>query len=209
MTALFIDSTYDITLGILDDDLEWVEFSTFAGLKASTVIQKEAHQLLSNAGVDIRDLSSVLTVAGPGFYTGLRLSEGFADVLTFSGIKNYSFLSYSIPAWTGVESGVWMTKAYRGEYFFHLWNEQGSQNKLVATKELENFLASVDKSNFYIHSEPAVDEFSRKLLPESRKTSLHLLQKNSHSIFKRLFETESKVDSYYFRAPEDEFKVSL
>lgn len=209
MAALFIDSTYDITLGVLDDELGWINFETYYGQKASSVIQKEAHEMLKKSQLGILDISSVVTVAGPGFYTGLRLSEGFADVLSFSGIKNFSFFSYDIPAWTGVQSGVWMTKAYRGEYFFHFWNGSESQNKLVAAKELESFLKTVDNSHFYIHSEAAIDDFSRKLLPESRQPCLTLLQKESKQILRHLFTTQSKVDSYYFRAPEDEFKVSV
>lgn len=209
MPALFIDSTYDITLGVLDDELGWINFDTFYGQKASSVIQKEAYEMLRKSQLDILNLTSVVTVAGPGFYTGLRLSEGFADVLSFSGVRNFSFFSYDVPAWTGVESGVWMTKAYRGEYFFHFWDKDKSENKLVAAKELENFLKTLDNSYFYIHSEAAIDDFSRKLLPESRQTGLMLLKKNSKDIFQYLFTTQSKVDSYYFRAPEDEFKVSV
>lgn len=208
MASLFIDSTYDITLGILDDDLGWIKFERFYGQKASAIIQKETHNLLKSAGLKIPDLSSVITIAGPGFYTGLRLSEGFADVLIFLGIKHYSFLSYHIPALAGVKSGIWMTKAYRGEYFFHFWNENGSRNELVASKELEKFMNTVDKSNFYIHSDTAIDEHSRAML-DKFSTTHDLLKEKSQIIFPAILKAQTKVDSYYFRAPEDEFKVSI
>ncbi|MBA2404423.1 MAG: hypothetical protein H0V66_06605 [Bdellovibrionales bacterium] len=208
MASLFIDSTYDITLGILDQDLQWIKFEKFFGQKASAIIQKETHQLLQASGLKLSELEAVITIAGPGFYTGLRLSEGFADVLIFLGIKHYSFLSYHIPALTGVKSGVWMTKAYRGEYFFHFWDETSSRNELVAAKELEKFMENVDKSQIYIHSDSAIDEFSRNLIGECLTTH-DLLKQHSKNIFSAIIKSQTKVDSYYFRAPEDEFKMSV
>lgn len=207
MASLFIDSTYDVTLGILDESQGWIQFEKFANQKASAIIQTETHNLLQTAGLKISDIDSVVTVAGPGFYTGLRLSEGFADVFLFSGKKHYSFMTYDIPKWIGIKSGVWMTKAYRGEYFFHLWDGDNARNELVSVKELEGFLKNVDKSHFYIHSDSAIDDFSRAFL-SSPLTTVDLLKTHSKQIFSQIIKLNSKVDSYYFRAPEDEFKVS-
>ena len=208
MASLFIDSTYDITLGILDDAQSWIKFERFYGQKASAIIQKETHNLLNSAGLKILDLTSVITIAGPGFYTGLRLSEGFADVLIFLGIKHYSFLSHDIPVLAGIQAGTWMTKAYRGEYFFHFWEGNTSRNQLVASKDLEKFLETVDKSSFYIHSDSAIDDLSRNLT-NNTLTTHDLLKENSQIIFSSILKSQSKVGSFYFRAPEDEFKMSV
>lgn len=156
----------------------------------------------------MKDLEQVITIAGPGFYTGLRLSEGFADVMTFLGARHLNFMSYDIPYLTGNAHGTWMTKAYRGEYFFHHWNGSKGQNKLVASKELERYLSSVDDSTIYIHSESAIDDFSKNFLKQW-KTTNELLEKEPKIIFANIFKAPQKLDSYYFRAPEDEFKVSL
>jgi tRNA threonylcarbamoyladenosine biosynthesis protein TsaB len=208
LASLFIDSTYDITLGILEENLGWIKFEKFLGHKASAIIQTETHNLLNSVGLKITNLTSIISIAGPGFYTGLRLSEGFADVLIFSGIKHNSFLTYDIPVLSGVQKGVWMTKAYRGEYFFHFWDGSNSRNELVASKDLENFLETVDKSSFYIHSDSAIDDFSRNLLGQCFTTS-DLLKNKPQIIFSTILKSQSKVDSFYFRAPEDEFKVSI
>ena len=208
MASLFIDSTYDITLGILDDNLGWIKFDKFYGQKASAIIQSQTYNLLESANLKISDITSLISIAGPGFYTGLRLSEGFSDVLIFSGIKHYSFLSYSIPFLSGVPTGVWITKAYRGEYFFHFWDLNSSRNELVAAKDLEGFLKSVNMSQFYIHSESSIDDYSRKLLSGYLATH-ELLKIYSQKILSSVISTHSKVDSFYFRAPEDEFKVSI
>lgn len=208
MASLFVDTTYDITLGILDENLGWIKFDRFFGQKASAIIQSETYNLLESVNLKISDITSLISIAGPGFYTGLRLSEGFADVLTFSGINHYSFLSYSIPYLSGAASGVWMTKAYRGEYLFHFWNLGSSRNELVSAKGLEEFLISVDMSNFYIHSESSIDDYSRKFL-NTYLTTNELLKNNSQKILSSIISADSKEDSFYFRAPEDEFKVSI
>lgn len=208
MAALFIDSTYDITLGILDDDLGWIQFEKFANQKASAIIQTETHNLLKRSNLKISDLNTVITVAGPGFYTGLRLSEGFADVFAFSGRKILSFLSYGIPLYTGVKSGVWMTKAYRGEYFFHFWDGEVSRNELVSAKNLESFMKTINMAGFYIHSDSAVDDISRAYF-QNPQTTFELLKNNPKTIFSEILKAQPRVDSFYFRAPEDEFKVSL
>ncbi len=206
MSILFVDSTYDITLGILDDDFSWQHFQHFTGKKASTILQKEAFTLLKNNNLKAIDLKAVISVAGPGFYTGLRLSEGLADVFEFFGIPHYSFYSYDLPKWCGVEEGSWLTKAYRGEYFFHHWNKDETRNVLVTTLELEAKLGDVKK--LFIHTESAMDKHSLDLTKDF-SMSYDLLKKYPREIFERLVICKMKQDSYYFRAPEDEFRVSV
>lgn len=207
MASLFIDSTYDITLGILDDEMGWISFQRFIGQRSSNILQKETHNLLKAAGIKTSDLSHVTTVAGPGFYTGLRLSEGVADVFKFAGIRHFSFYSYQLPSLLGVESGFWMTKAYRGEYFFHEWDQGVSSNILITESELPEFIEKLSDRKAFIHSDTALDEISRKLLSEVTDTH-SLLRTRSKDIFKKIIAQDSRVDSYYFRAPEDEFRVS-
>jgi tRNA threonylcarbamoyladenosine biosynthesis protein TsaB len=208
LASLFIDSTYDISLGILDDELEWITFKRFSGQKASSIIQTETFNLFRASNLSIKDLDSVITIAGPGFYTGLRLSEGFADVMSFHGSKHCNFLSYDIPVYSGVMAGTWMTKAYRGEYFFHHWSEGSKYNKLISSNDLPSYLKDVDRSHFYIHSDSAIDDFSRELLGPYMTTTA-LLEANSKSVFSAVLDRSQKTESFYFRAPEDEFKVSL
>lgn len=205
MTLLFIDSTYDITLGLLNKQLGWSEFKRFSGQKASVILQTEVFNLLQSTKTKPENLEGIVTIAGPGFYTGLRLSEGFADVLKFFQKPLYSFYTYEIPAWCGVKEGVWMTKAYRGEYFFHHWNEKESKNVLITSKELANYVAELGE--VFIHSPPALDQLSLDLLKKTVSTH-DLLQSRSQDIFAEVLKENLKRESFYFRAPEDEFKVS-
>lgn len=205
MSSLFVDSTYDLCLGVLDDGLNWLTFERQIGQKASAVIQGSAHEMLGKLNLEASDLSSIISVNGPGFYTGLRLAEGFADVFQFFGVPHYSFYSYDIPAWCGVKRGLWFTKAYRGEYFCYHWDESGSRHELLSGKEIASVLSQYE--SVYIHSDVSLDELSRGLIKQSIST-VELLQKNPQIIFKQVLDQKLKKDAFYFRAPEDEFKVN-
>lgn len=204
MSYLFIDSTYDLTLGVLDDGFEWLSFERFSGQKASAIIQTKSYELLHRHGLRTEKLSGVITVKGPGFYTGLRLAEGFSDVFKYFGVRQFSFYSYEIPNWCGFHSGVWFTKAYRGEYFFYRWNQEEAFQELVSSKNLEKELI---EDKYFIHSSVSLDDISSALIKDPTETHI-LLQKHSKLIFKQVIDFDLQRDPFYFRAPEDEFKVN-
>ncbi len=204
MSYLFIDSTYDLILGVLDDGLNWLSFERQTGAKASAIIQARAHELLSQHDIKLSELKGVITVNGPGFYTGLRLAEGFADVLKFFGIPQYSFYSYEIPRWCGYTEGCWFTKAYRGEYFLYRWTGEESKQELLAAKDLAQGMGG---GQFFIHSDSSLDEKSSPYVHNPIMT-MELLKEKPQEIFKPVLELKTQRESFYFRAPEDEFKVN-
>jgi tRNA threonylcarbamoyladenosine biosynthesis protein TsaB len=204
LSYLFVDSTYDLTLGILDDGYEWLAFRTISGQKASAIIQKEVHALLENLNLSAEALSGIITINGPGFYTGLRLAEGFADVFHYFGVPHYSFYSYEVPLWCGVSEGIWFTKAYRGEYFFYHWNGTDSRQELVDLKSLEK---NIKPGSYFIHSEASLDSVSAGLIPAPVITQ-KLLEEHPQDIFKHVLGGKLSRELFYFRAPEDEFKVN-
>lgn len=201
MALLFVDTTYDLTIGLLNDQFNWLEFRSQKGQKASVILQSEAFDICSRQGIKVKDLKGVITTAGPGFYTGLRLTEGFSDILKAFHIPCYSFYSYEIPLFLGSNEGVWLTKAYRGEYFFHEWNSGVSTNNLISVNELDTYLNRW--TNIFIHSMGAID----RALPNAVQT-IELLKQQPQLIFKEVVRSELQRESFYFRAPEDEFRVS-
>jgi tRNA threonylcarbamoyladenosine biosynthesis protein TsaB len=202
LALLFIDSTYDLNLGLLSDDFTWIEQRLGTGQRASAILQSETHALCHAHGVRPQSLKAVITVAGPGFYTGLRVSEGFADILKVFGVPCHSFFSYEIPRWCSFEKGVWMTKAYRGEYFFHEWDKGTSSNTLIPTKELPQYLKRFD--HMFIHSLPAIDYELTDFT-----STIDLLNTKSQMIVPEILKSKLVRESFYFRAPEDEFRVSV
>ena len=202
MSLLFIDSSYDITLGLLDEKLGWHDLRVFRGQRASSTLQTETHRLLSDFKIPMNTLKGVVSIAGPGFYTGLRLSEGFSDVTSFFGIPHYSFYSYEIPFWLGHNSGTWVTKAYRGEYFFYDWSGDTGKVRLLESKDLY-----LPEGKVFIHSETSLDDKIRPMVPETISTA-DLLRENPVTIFTHVLKENLKKESYYFRAPEDEFRMN-
>lgn len=203
MSYLFIDSTYDLTLGVLDDGFKWLSFELIQGQKASAVIQKKAYELLEQHKIAPENLKGLIIINGPGFYTGLRLAEGFADVFTFFGIPQYSLYSYEIPKWCGFEKGTWFTKAYRGEYFLHHWDNVESSQALITAKDLKDVLPGL---TLFIHSEGSLDPASLEFIKNPVKTH-DLLKTYPEIIFNEAIKYP-KRESFYFRAPEDEFKAN-
>lgn len=203
MSYLFIDSTYDLILGVLDDGLNWLSFERVTGIKASTVIQSRSQELLLNHNLDAQDLKGVITVNGPGFYTGLRLAEGVADVFEFFGVKKYSFYSYEIPLWCGEDKGHWFTKAYRGEYFIYSWDKSKSEKHLYSAKELPSIIT---EKRYFIHSETSLDQVSTALIEDPVHT-VEMLRNYPQKIFSEAMKGPFR-EPFYFRAPEDEFKAN-
>lgn len=204
MSALYVDSSYDITLGLLDENLGWLDLRTFRGQRASNTLQSETHRLLEDHQKKFRDVSALFNIAGPGFYTGLRLSEGFSDVAIFFQIPDFSFYSYEIPRWLGWTEGTWITKAYRGEYFVYQWQGTANSSKLLTSKELDDFSVS---GEIFIHSETSLDE-KLKALTKSAVSTTELLRRNPANIFREVMAQRLHRESFYFRAPEDEFRMN-
>ena len=205
MSYLYLDTTYDVTIGILSESLEWVDFIKVQGQKASRTLQLETHRLLEKHGLELSEFQGLFTVAGPGFYTGLRLSEGFADVLKFFDIPHYSFYSFEVPMLLGISQGIWVTKAYRGEYFFYDWKAGEEERRLVSAKDL---VTMKSLENVFIHSQTSIDEKLEALTSGAQETS-ELIRKTPRPIFETILKNRWVKSSFYFRAPEDEFKVSV
>ncbi len=201
MAFLFTDTTYDLHLGLLSQEHGWLSLSSHSGQKVSAILQAEIHSMCKTHSIKPHALEGIITVAGPGFYTGLRLSEGFADIFKIFGVPQYAFYSYEIPKWCGQESGVWVTKAYRGEYFFHEWNGAEGKNTLVPANNLDVYLNQFD--HVYIHSPSSMDRSLTNFT-----STLDLLKEKPDTILNQVIQSKPQRESFYFRAPEDEFRVS-
>ena len=75
--------------------------------------------------------------------------------------------------------------------------------ELVSVKEIETH---IDDVKHFIHSEASLDQHSSSILREPIHTS-ELILKYSFKIFTEVLRAEKK-EPFYFRAPEDEFKVN-
>lgn len=210
MIKLFIDTSYDVFVGLLDSNGSWVNKTVLKGMKASQIIQKEIYGLLKDKNVSVKKIDGVITSAGPGFYTGMRVSEGVADVFKLYGHPHHAYYNFYLPKWYGHQNGIWMTKAYRGEYFFFLWQRETEEKYLLKESELADHIEKWKALAipFFIHQESAIDEKLKNLIPSYQET-FSFIQDRPQIFYAHIMNLQSQEPSYYFRPPEDEFRPSL
>lgn len=201
MSTLFIDTSYNQTIGLLGNEGTWIARKTLAGQKSSSILHAELHALLLSVGMKPADITEVLYVAGPGFYTGLRIAHGLADMLRIEGRALRNFYNFEIPSLLGAVDYTWVTKAYRGEIFVY----QKGATFLLSEKEF--FARSWDGAVF-IHHPSALDAAMNEKIPHALATET-LMFDRIKEISQVLKQTPQVRDLYYFRPPEEEFKPSV
>ena len=83
---LFIDTSYDLRVGLLDSYYHWEDRRTFKNQKSTVLLHAEINKILQDYSITVHDLSSIVTVNGPGSYTGLKVAEGIAQIFEWKGI---------------------------------------------------------------------------------------------------------------------------
>lgn len=192
--SLFVDSSDNLTLGLLDDDLDWLEFKRFPNKKSSGVFHGLVEELLSSHGKSLFDLDRVFYAAGPGSYTGIRLVEGFCQILRWRKLKTNSFYLFEVPQILGIEEGMWMSEAYKGEIFIHSWKDGNDDKKLVKKEEIQDYI----KGSANIFSLAPIEGV------DSRSV-LDLLREDSKKLFSSIINEDILRDPYYYRSIENEF----
>ncbi len=158
--------------------------------------------MMESCSLKPADIKQVVYVAGPGFYTGLRMAYGIADILQLTGIKLTSLYTFDIPALLGVKSYTWITKAYRGEVFVFEKSVSSQHHKLFSEKD---FLLKNWEGEVFVHHRNALDELMASKLTNVQSTQ-DLLQKNLKVICQQVQSASLLKELFYFRPPEEEFK---
>lgn len=205
MTTLFLDTTYNQILGFLDEKGAWIDYRETSGQKSSAQLHLELQKVVDVHKINKNDIKSVLYVAGPGFYTGLRIAYGIAEMLKLEDRQLLSFHSFDIPRMLNVNEYTWVTKAYRGEIFIYQYENGESKSRLVSEKD---FLDLNLSKHIYIHHVSALDELMKKKIDLFTETQTLLIQ-NIVSVFNFCTSHQLSSELFYFRPPEEEFKPSV
>lgn len=191
MHYLFLDTTNGLTLGLMDQDFHWLSFEKREEKKPSEVVHTLINEQLIKFNLKILDIT-LITIAGPGSYTGMRLSEGIAQMFKVCGIKILSFFHFEVPAFVGVSEGKWIAPAFKGEYFIYSWGNGKVSKELVREKELQI------PNQFYSNQYFVAD---RQII-----NTTDLIHQNPGKIFKIVLDRNEFHPAYYFRSLEEEFK---
>jgi tRNA threonylcarbamoyladenosine biosynthesis protein TsaB len=193
---LFLDTTKDMTIGLLDESLTWLDYHYYPDAKSSATIHLHIHNILKKQNKEISDVKALFQLAGPGSYTGMRVSEGISQIFQWQNITTYSFYHFNIPAILGHNSGTWINNAFKGELFIYHWDTDGSKVELVAVSELHNVV---------LKNKVLYTSFANEMFPEAILTK-NLIFDNSPQLFNYLIKNTIRNPIYYYRSIEEEYR---
>lgn len=199
MKTLYLDTAYNQVIGICDERGKWLGLNHNSGQRSSISLHSSIHKLCIDCSIDADSIKRVVYLAGPGFYTGLRIGYGVAQIMKLTGVHAQSFYSFDVPRILGKSNYMWITKAYRGEVF--VYDSKDKSSKLMSESV---FLANEWNGEIYIHHSSALDEKLKEKLSSSFATE-ELITNNFEKILNHL-STTNESDLHYFREPEEEFR---
>ena len=189
---LYIDTTFNITVGLLDENYLWVELVNMDSNKSSTILHSCIYSLLKKHNKKITDVCSVFYAAGPGSYTGMRVSDGIAKILKENGIKVYSFYHFEIPRALGLDDGLFISKAFKGEYF--VFDIKQDSKLLIKESKIEELV-----NGYQLYTNDSTLSFANIQITKD------LLEKKSQDFFRKVADLNQNKELYYYRELEDEF----
>jgi tRNA threonylcarbamoyladenosine biosynthesis protein TsaB len=198
MSLLFVDTSHHIIAGLLNEKFEWLSFVEDHDSKSSKNFHKTVHNILIENDMEMSDVTRIINISGPGSYTGMRLTEGFSQILEWQDYPRNSFYHFNVPELMGVEKGIWFSKAFKGEFFLYEW-DQSKQNKfLVPVEELDDYLK---RENVFTHFHNIDDVRENKLQETSS-----LIYKSPKEIFETVISKNLCESPYYYRPEDIEFQ---
>lgn len=201
---LYMDTSDHLVVGLLNDKFEWLEFIELEGARNSGRIHGAIYEILIRHNLESKNLTAVIQNAGPGSYTGMRVSEGISQIFEWQGIPVCSFFHFEVPEMLGVSQGKWIAKAFKGEFFVSIWN--GKQR----TTELLNSAVAADlvkNEKLYCHFKKSLEKDFLDCSKNFYETG-ELIFGQCTKLFPLVLERKSRLSPYYFRTVDQEFKVS-
>lgn len=194
---VYIDTTHSVIIGVLNKELEWIEYAELNSKKSSEILHSKIYEQLSNHGLEIKSISGVIYSAGPGSYTGMRVSDGFTKILELKNIPIFSFYQFEVPNLVGINDGYWIDNAFKGEVFVYEWEDSESKHFRIKSEDLSN----LDGRKLFSHEE---------LLSDKQTSSTKkLIKDNSKKIFHTILQNKERKELFYYRSIDDEFQRKL
>ena len=208
MYSLFVDTTNQLTFGLLTDKWVWKDYFHSSELRTSAVkIHALIFEMLKKHNLGMSDIGKIFFLNGPGSYTGVRVSEGMAQVFKWLSLETYSFYHQDVPVLLGYEKGAFYVNAFKGEVFTFEWGEDSEKNSLYAIGNLkDNKKINTPNKGFHFFIEPT--ELEKDLSLKNCLYTTELLQEKSEILFPSVLKKELRKPPFYFRPLEKEFKPS-
>ena len=208
MYSLFVDTTNQLTFGLLTDKWGWQDYFHSSELRTSAVkIHALIFEMLKKHNLSMTDVGKVFFLNGPGSYTGVRVSEGMAQVFKWLSLETYSFYHQDIPLLLDYKKGSFYVNAFKGEIFTFVWEGQSEKSNLYAISNLKDRKnEELLKGGLSFSIEPS--DLEKELLLKDCIYTTKLLKDNPDKIFPLVVEKKLRKPPFYFRPLEKEFKPS-
>ncbi len=198
MNFLFLDSSFYLQFGLLNEKLEWVDFREIQNKKGSSVLHGELHEFLKKNNQQVKDIKKIILSGGPGSYTGIRLAEGMAQIFEWQNVEISSFYCFEIPYFKGIKKGCWCAEAFKSEIFLYEWNEDKSRHCFIKMNQFKDYIS--EKKKLY--------HVSDRIQGYQTESTTQLLKEYPQQIFSRVLKRKDRFKPFYFRSSEKEFKIS-
>jgi len=201
MTWLYTDTTNHVVLGILSEKFEWIEYIEIFNQKSTADLHFLINEILQKHKLNFEKLKGYLFAAGPGSYTGMRVSEGIAQVLEWQNIKVYSFYHYEIPKIIGCSSGIWFSEAFKGEYFLFncITDEMELVSKEIFVKRINDLEINAYTHFKNDHTDSLIMSPAKVIFTGERVKSI------PQKIFSHIVSRKKRVEPLYYRSEDKEF----
>lgn len=187
---LYIDTSNQNSVGLLKKTPEysWVDFQTSD--KKASFIQSEIAMILEKNHLSFQDLLGVVYSAGPGSYTGMRVTQGFIGTLQSLELSTDGFYHFELV--DQIENSMWLSSAFKNEFFVA---ENGQTWRLSKESCLKMLEEKSDKKVF---------SFSGEEILGLATNSIQTVIQQQPALLQI---AGGEKDPYYYRPLEEEFKV--
>ncbi len=203
MPGLFIDTSDELIVGLISDDYNFLKQVNRGKIKTSKEIHKVIHDTLTEYDLVLDSIDFIFNISGPGSYTGMRVGEGISQLLEWQSVPTYSFNHFQIPYLLGEKEGVWISNAFKSEFFIYSWKDEEYSTKLVHEKDIVNQLDLLigKKVNIFCKNNEKVLEGI-----DFQDTS-SLITERSEKLFSIVRKRNLRETPFYYRTAEKEFKI--
>jgi tRNA A37 threonylcarbamoyladenosine modification protein TsaB len=199
--SLYLDTSYYLTVGLLDNTLNWVAFDLYQDTKSASKIHAAIQKVLNQKLLLPQDLKQVFTCFGPGSYTGIRYAYIVGQMYAQAGIPLRSFFHHELPSSLNIDKGTFIANAFKSEYFLYQWNNGQVQTKFIPHQSLSE--KDIQEENVYILE-------GTKLPPHlslNITSTNEFIIKQTESVFTKIQSDVRQREIFYYRDNDKEFTI--
>lgn len=206
---LYLDTGSDLFFSLFKERGEVIDTFHVEEKKMAMKVHFYLHHFLKkNMIKDINSLDSLYVAHGPGSYTGLRIAYGLSSILDYFGIGSSSFYYHHLLLELEYPC-LFLTKAFKGEYFLAFSEEGVLREMLLKESEIKPFLDASQKKIFCLtESDKAFLQKSCFLVDEAELIRPFLFKVESWPKLLSKISSRNLLPPFYFREAELEFRVS-